>query len=98
MINGLEKEPVSAAELQRALTKIRSHLYDLAGSATRFGLTTLLASFALYDDDPARINQLESEFRKVTAADLAATAREYLRDTNRTVLSLKAGAAARQPK
>ena len=84
---------VTTAELERALTKIRSGLYDLAGSPTRFGLTTLLASFALFDDDPARINELEAQFRKVTPADLAATAREYLRPGNRTELSLKAGAA-----
>ena len=95
VIAGLADEPVTQAELDRALTKIRSNLYDLAGSPTRFGLTSLLASFALFDDDPSRINRLESEFRSVTLADIQATAREYLRPGNRTVLTLKAGAAPR---
>ena len=48
----LQSEPPSQAELERALTKIRASLYDLAGSSTRFGLLDLLASFALFDDDP----------------------------------------------
>ncbi len=62
----LQAAPPTAAELARALTKIRAALYDLAGSSTRFGLLDLLACFALFDNDPARINRIESEFRAVT--------------------------------
>ncbi len=58
--------PPAQAELDRALTKIRADLYDLAGSSTRFGLVDLLAAFALFDDDPARINRIESEFRAIS--------------------------------
>ena len=39
----------------------------------------LLASFALFDDDPAKINRLEAEFRKVTPELIQKTAQEYLR-------------------
>ncbi len=40
-----------------------------------FGRANLLASFALFDDDPARINRLEAEFAKVTPALVQKTAR-----------------------
>ena len=45
----------------------------------------MLASFALFDNDPARINELESGFAQVTPALLLQTAQEYLRPTNRTI-------------
>ena len=38
------------------------------------------------DDDPARINSLETEFKKVTSELIQKTAKEYLRPTNRTIL------------
>jgi len=91
VIARLQSEPVPPEELARALTKIRSALYDVAGDPTRFGLVDLLASFALFDDDPARINRLEEGFRAVTPELLMRTAREYLRPTNRTVLTIEPG-------
>jgi predicted Zn-dependent peptidase len=91
VIRRLQTELVAPDELERAFTKIRSALYDVAGSSTRFGLVELLASFALYDDDPGRINRLEAEFRKVTPELLRRTARQYLAPANRTRLSLLAG-------
>jgi predicted Zn-dependent peptidase len=48
----------------------------------------LLASFALFDDNPARVNSLVSEFEKVTPALIQKTAQEYLRPSNRTVIVL----------
>jgi hypothetical protein len=53
----------------------------------------MLASFALFDDDPSRINGLEAEFARVTPELIQRTAREYLRSTNRTILTLTPGAA-----
>ncbi len=82
----LSTEPVSAEELARARIKIRSALYDLVGSGSRIGLSGLLASFALYDNDPTLVNRIESEFAKVTPELVRTTAAEYLRPTNRTVL------------
>jgi predicted Zn-dependent peptidase len=49
----------------------------------------LLASFALFDDDPARINTLVSHFDAVTPELLEKTAQEYLRPGNRTVIDLE---------
>ena len=56
-----------------------------------FGRADLLASFALFDNDPAKINQLEAELMKVTPELIQKTAQDYLRPTNRTILQLKAG-------
>ena len=59
-----------------------------AGAVLRFGRADLLASFALFDDDPGKIKRLEDEFRKVTPELIQKTAREYLRPTNRTILTI----------
>ncbi|MBA3563581.1 MAG: insulinase family protein [Gammaproteobacteria bacterium] len=88
VIQDLRANGVTEAEFERALVKMRSGLYSIVGSSTRFGLLDLLASFALFDDDPARINRLEEEFREVTPELIRATAEEYLRPGNRTVLTL----------
>jgi zinc protease len=80
-LNGVTQE-----DIDRAIIKIRSNLYDNLGQAFGFGRADLLASFALFDDDPARINTLESEFRKVTPGVIKKTVTEYLRSTNRTIL------------
>jgi predicted Zn-dependent peptidase len=76
---------VSQENLKLALVKTRSRLYADFGSSG-IGKLNLLASFALFDDNPARINTLEDEFKKVTPALIKKTAKEYLRPENRTIL------------
>jgi predicted Zn-dependent peptidase len=93
----IQREPPSAAELERALTKLRAGLYDLAGSNTRFGLSNLLAAFALFDDDPSRINRLEEQFRAVTPELIRQVAADWLQPENRTILTLAPGRAAGKP-
>jgi zinc protease len=90
VIADLEQTPVSAAELQRARTKIRSRFYDVVGSSTRFGLVDVLASFALFDDDPNRINQIDAALGAVTPDMIQRVARQYLTPDQRTTLILKA--------
>ncbi len=90
----LQAAPPSAEELERALTKIRAGLYGTIGSSTRFDLVELLACFTLFDDDPARINQIEAQFRAVTPEMISQVARDYLRPENRTVLIVEPGQAA----
>ena len=85
-IEPLRTKPVSQADLDRALVKLRSSLYDSLDQFNGFGRADLLASFALFDDNPNRINSLETEFRKVTPQLVMTTAQEYLRPENRTVL------------
>jgi predicted Zn-dependent peptidase len=85
VMSGL-KESVDQEMLDLALVKIRSRLYDEVGGFFGLGRADLLCSFALFDDDPSRINTLEEEFRKVDVETVKRTIDEYLRPTNRTIL------------
>ncbi|SNT27098.1 Predicted Zn-dependent peptidase [Ekhidna lutea] len=89
VISGLEENGVTQEMLDNALVKIRSSLYDNLGGFFGFGRADLLCSFALFDDDPSRINNIESEFKKVTVEDVNRTIKDYLRSSNRTILTLK---------
>ena len=97
VIEDVRTNPVGAEELTRARTKIRSNLYNLADPSTRFGLVDLLAVGALWEDDPNWINTLEAGFERVTPELMLATAREYLRPTNRSILMVEPGAAQPAP-
>lgn len=79
-----ELNSVTQEEVDLAIVKLRSDLYSNVGNS--FGTADMLASFALFDDDPARLNSLESEFRKVTPELIKKTAKEYLVASNRTIL------------
>ena len=98
-VERLQTTPVSKAELDLALVKQRSQLYAEYESQVGFGRANLLAAFALFDADPGRINRLEDEFRKVTPELIQKTAREFLRPTNRTILTIipKAAPAGGHP-
>ena len=93
VIEPLRTKPVDQATLDRAIVKFRSSLYDQIGQLNGFGLMDLLASFALFDDNPARINDIEGQLHKVTPELVQKTAAEYLRPTNRTVLIVEPKAA-----
>ncbi|HEX6100298.1 MAG TPA: pitrilysin family protein [Thermoanaerobaculia bacterium] len=84
----LQTQRVDEETLRRARVKMRSSLYDAMELFNGFGRADLLASFALFHDDPAKINRIESEFAKVTPELIQRTAQEYLRPTNRTVLTI----------
>jgi zinc protease len=77
---------VTPEDLKLASVKMRSSLYDQMGSFYGIGKLNLLASFALFDNNPSKINTLDAEFRKVTPALIRKTVNEYLRPTNRTIL------------
>ncbi|HEX8798985.1 MAG TPA: hypothetical protein VF772_10250, partial [Terriglobales bacterium] len=85
----LRTRPVDTKSLDRARVKLRSSLYDTMGQFGGFGLMDLLSSFALFDDDPGRVNSLVAQFSKVTPELLQKTAQEYLRPTNRTIIELQ---------
>jgi zinc protease len=89
VIEDLRTRPVDAATLERARTKARSSFYSYLEALGGFGRADLLAVFALFDSDPARINRLEDEFAKVTPDLILRTAQEYLRPTNRTILTIE---------
>ncbi len=86
VIEQVQTKGVTQAEIDRAIVKFRSGLYDTMQQFGGFGRADLLASFALFDDNPQMINQIEANFRKVTPKIIKKTAKEYLRKTNRTVV------------
>lgn len=89
VIERVRSKPIDEKQLNVALVKLRSNFYDTLSS--QFGRADLLSSFALFDDNPQRINGLEKEFRKITPEIIQKTAKEYLAPTNRTILVVEPG-------
>ena len=87
-----ELSTVSKEDTELAIVKLRSDLYSTLGG-NGVGRADLLASFALFDDDPSRINTMENQFRKITPEVIKKTADEYLRPSNRTILIVDPKAA-----
>jgi len=100
-IDSLATTPVDSATLDRAKTKMRSALYGFVDENAGLGRLNLLASFALFDNDPTKINQLDDGFAAITAAQIEKTAQAFLKRENRTVYTIVPGAkdtpAAGQP-
>jgi len=94
-IESLRTTPVDSATIERARTKMRSSLYSIVEEFSGLGKLDLLASFALFDNDPSKINALEDGFAAVTPDQIMKTAAEYLRSTNRTVYTVVPGASDR---
>jgi len=92
VIDSVRERPVTQEQIHRALVKLRAQFYKDLTQFGGLGRADLMASFSLFDDNPALINNLEKELRKVTPDLIQKTAKEYLRPTNRTVLVLEAGA------
>jgi predicted Zn-dependent peptidase len=82
------KANITEESIANAIVKMRSQLYDDLGGTFGLGRADLLCSFALFDDDPARINTLEDEFKKITPEIVNKTIDDFLRVTNRTVLTV----------
>src|SRR5687767_121772 len=74
-ITKLQGTAVTRDDLDLALVKRRSQSIGEQEEFVRFGRANLLASFALFDDDPGKINRLDEEFRKVTPELIQKTAR-----------------------
>ena len=87
-----ELSNITSEDTELAIVKLRSSLYSILGG-NGIGRADLLASFALFDDDPSRINSIENEFRKITPDVIKKTVEEYLRPTNRTILIVDPKAA-----
>jgi predicted Zn-dependent peptidase len=89
VIERLQARPVEQAMIDRAIVKLRSRLYDTMTHYGGAGRADLLACFALFDDKPENINRIEENLRRIRPAAIQRAAREYLRNTNRTVVVLK---------
>jgi len=94
VIEEVRTNPLSREALDTALVKMRAGLYDTIGGLYGFGCADLLACFALFDDNPAAINGLEEKFKAVTPELLLRTAQEFLRPSNRTILTIHPKKAA----
>jgi predicted Zn-dependent peptidase len=94
-IDALRTTPVDSATLERARTKMRSSLYSIVEEFSGLGKLDLLAAFALFDNDPSKINTLEDGFAAVTPDQIMKTANEWLRPGNRTVYTVLPGASDR---
>lgn len=94
IVDDLQTNTVSDEEFERAKTKLRSSIFNAFGGGNRVGLIDALATFALFDDNPGRVNTLLSEFETVSPKLIHKTAQEYLRPENRTIITLVPGADA----
>jgi len=93
VIQNVREHPVTQDQLNRALVKFRANFYQGLTQFGGLGRADLMASFALFDDNPAPINDLETNLRSVTPDLIQKTAQEFLRNTNRTILTIVPGAA-----
>ncbi len=93
ILEQLQSQLVDEKLLKRGRTKLRASFYDDISSFGGFGRADLLASFALFDDNPARINTLDEQFERVTPELIQKTAAEYLTKRNRTTLLIEPGKA-----
>jgi len=89
VIEPMRIKQIDQKTLDRALVKIRSDFYDQVSQFNGFGRADLLCSFSLFDDNPQRVNDIEAQFRKITPALIQKTAQEYLRPSNRTILTIE---------
>ncbi len=94
VVGTLSSKPVDEETLSRARVKFRSHFYDIMGEMVGVGKIDLLASFALFDGDPSKVNSIETEIQRVTPEQIQKTAQEYLRPTNQTVVALATKSAS----
>jgi zinc protease len=85
-ISNLQNEPVSDKELERVKTFIRANaIRDLQSPLSR---ARALAQFELIEGNPDRINSDMEAKLAVTAEQIQAAARKYLKADVRTVLSI----------
>jgi predicted Zn-dependent peptidase len=82
----VREKGITEAELTQAKTALRSAFLESleGGFIPHFGRADLLGIFALFDDDPRRINTILDELDKVTVADVKAAAARWFVSTNRT--------------
>jgi predicted Zn-dependent peptidase len=94
----VREKGITPAELEQAKTTIRSGFLDEleSGGMPRFGRANLMAAFALFDDDPGRINTILGELQKVTVEDVKAAAGRWLVPTNRTSIDSRPAAKPAQ--
>ena len=84
IVRDVQEHGVTKKELSDAKVRFRSNFYDQLEST--FGKANLLASFALFRDDPSRINKILDIYGAVTLEQVQSAARKYLVPENRTAI------------
>jgi zinc protease len=99
VLTEIRTKGVSEAELAQAKTALRSSFLEEmeGGFMPRFGRANLLGVFALFDDDPKRINTILDELAKVTVDDVKAAAARWFVPTNRTSIDSRPAAKPSAP-
>jgi len=82
VVRDIQEHGVTKKELDAAKVRFRSLYYG--GLESTNGRAALLASFALFDDSPQKINTAIDAFDAVTAEQVRAAAQKYLVPQNRT--------------
>src|SRR5437868_3068360 len=82
VVHDLQEHGVTKKELDAAKVRFRSNFYSQLEST--FGKANLLASFALFNDDPQRINKVVAQFDAVTPEQIKSVAQRVLVPENRT--------------
>jgi zinc protease len=82
----VREKGITEQDLAQAKTSLRSSFMEdvEGGFMPRFGRANLLGVFALFDNDPKRINVILDELDKVTVADVKAAAGRWFVPGNRT--------------
>jgi zinc protease len=83
-IDKLQQSGIAAWELEKARVAARRAMVASLQSSLQRAI--LLSQYALYYDDPARINTRAARIAAVTAADVQRVANTYLTAANRTVV------------
>ena len=84
VLGEVREKGVTEKELADAKVRFRSNFYSQLESS--FGKAHLLATLALFRDDPDQINSLLLPFEKVTGEQIKTVAKKYLVAENRTVI------------
>jgi zinc protease len=84
IVRDIQEHGVTKKELNDAKVRFRSNFYDQLEST--FGKANLLASFALFRDDPSRINKVLDTYDAVTLEQVQGAARKFLVPENRTAI------------
>jgi len=92
VIESVRAKPVTQEQLNRALVKYRANFYHDLTQFGGLGRADFMASFSLFDDNPAFINSIETNLKAMTPEMIHKAAEEYLRPANRTILIVEAGA------
>jgi predicted Zn-dependent peptidase len=91
-IEKVKTGPIADWEMQKARNAAKSSF--VSSIASTLSRATLLSQYALFYNDPNRINTRADAIAKVTAADVQRVAKQYLVKTNRTVVHTMPKAAA----